>query len=141
MERHVPFAVPLLAASVAQGGQAPAIAPQPTLLAPIEATNRHDVEAFVATFSDDAEVLELATGAVLGRGAADIRAFYGAHFKANPALHTEVIPRLVQGDFIIDQERLTGLLTGPGGSERPPVTAVVVSEIREGLIRRAWIVR
>lgn len=117
-----------------------ALAPQPVIQAQLDAYNRHDAEAFAATYGPEAEILELATGTLIAKGTAAIRAFYAARFQANPKLHAEILHRTLQGDFVVDQERITGVLNPVDGVERPPLTAVVIYELREGRIARAWLV-
>jgi len=117
------------------------LAPQPVIQAQLEAYNRHDAAAFAATYTPDAEIVELATGALIAKGTAAIQAFYGARFAANPKLHAELLHRTLQGAFVVDQERITGVLAAPGGPERPPLTAVVIYEVKGDHIARAWLVR
>ena len=117
------------------------LSPQPVIQAQLDAYNRHDAEAFAATYAADAEIVELATGVLIARGTAAIRTFYAARFQVNPKLHAEILHRTLQGTFVIDQERITGVLTTPGGEERPPLTAVVIYELKGGKITRAWLVR
>ena len=119
----------------------PPLPSQPVIQAQLDAYNRHDAEAFAATYAAEAEIIELATGALIAKGTAAIRAVYAARFQANPGLHADVVARFVQGVFVIDQERITGALAAPGGPARPPFTAVVVYEVKEGRIARAWLVR
>lgn len=126
---------PILAAPM------PDLAPHPLIQAQLDAYNRHDAEGFAATYAPDAEIIELATGVLIAKGTTAIRAFYSARFQANPGLHAEVLHRMVQGAFVVDQERLTGVLVAPGGPERPPLTAVVMYEVKDGRIARAWLVR
>jgi hypothetical protein len=61
--------------------------------------------------------------------------------QANPRLHAEVLLRVLQSPFVVDQERIAGALSVPGGPECQPLTAVVVYELKDGSIARAWIVR
>jgi hypothetical protein len=117
------------------------ILPQAILAANVEAYNRHDIEAFAATYGPDAELIELATGALLAKGFDAVKAYYATRFKANPKLHAEVIQRIVQGDTYIDQERLSGVLNTASDAERAPFTAVVISELKDEKIHRAWLVR
>ena len=117
------------------------LAPQPVIQAQLDAYNRHDAEAFAATYAADAEIVELATGAILAKGTAAIHALYGARFQANPRLHADVLQRVLQGPFIVDQERITGGLSAPGGPEGPPRTAIVIYEVKGDRIARAWLVR
>ncbi len=53
-------------------------------------------------------------------------------FANSPNLHAEVPTRIRVGDFVMDEEQVTGL---PGRSE--PLHAVVVNRLREGLIVHA----
>lgn len=117
------------------------IAPQPLIQAQLDAYNCHDAEAFAATYGPEAEIIELATGTLIAKGRAAIRTFYAARFQANPKLQAEILHRTLQGSFVVDQERITGVLTAPGGEERPPLTAVVIYEVKDEKIARAWLVR
>jgi len=119
----------------------PDLAPHPLIQAQLDAYNRHDAEAFASTYAADAEIIELATGTLIAKGTSAIRAFYSARFQANPGLHAEVLHRVLQGPFVLDQERITGLVLAPGGSERPALTAVVIYEVKDGRIARTWLVR
>jgi len=113
------------------------LTPHPVIQAQLEAYNHHDAEAFAATYAADAEIIELATGNLLAQGTAAIQAFYAARFEAHPQLHAEILQRVLQGPFVIDQERITGL----DDARLPARTAVVIYELREDRIARAWLVR
>lgn len=115
--------------------------PQPVIQAQLDAYNRHDADGFAASYAPDAEIVELATGALLAKGTAAIRAYYEGRFQANPKLHADVLSRVLQGPFVMDQERITGVLSAPGGPEQPPLTAVVIYEVKDERITRAWLVR
>lgn len=119
----------------------PNLPSQPVIQAQLDAYNRHDAEAFAATYAPDAEIVELATGALLAKGTAAIRTHYAGRFLANPKLRAELLSRVLQGPFVLDQERITGVLTAPGGPERPALTAVVIYEVKNDKIARAWLVR
>ncbi len=125
----------------AQAASMTSLAPQPLIQTQLDAYNRHDAGAFAATYAADAEIVELATGVILAKGTTAIQAFYGARFQANPRLHAEVLQRVLQGPFVVDQECITGVLSAPGGPERPPVTAIVIYEVKDDRIARAWLVR
>jgi hypothetical protein len=116
-------------------------APHPLAEAQLQAYNRHDTDAFATTYAPAAEIIEFAMGSLITKGKAAIRAFYAARFQANPRLHAEVLHRVLQSPFVVDQERIAGALSLPGGPECPPLTAVVVYELKDGSIARAWIVR
>ena len=131
----------ILLAGLLLGEAMTTLPPQTVIETQLQAYNRHDAEAFAATYAPVAEIMELATGTVIAKGTAAIRTFYAARFQANPNLHAEVLQRVLQLPFVIDQERITGVLTTPGGPERPALTAVVIYEIKGDTIARAWLVR
>jgi hypothetical protein len=116
-------------------------APHPLIEAQLQTYNRHGAEAFATTYAPDAEIVEFATGSLIAKGKAAIRTFCAARFQANARFHAEVIHRMPQSPFVVDQERIAGALSIPGGPEYPPPTAVVVYELKDGSIARAWIVR
>ena len=62
-------------------------------------------------------------------GHAAMRPAYAALFANSVNLHAEVPTHIREGDFVVDEERVTGL---PGKPE--PLHAVVVYRLREGLI-------
>ena len=95
------------------------------------AYNRHDVEAFLATFADSIAVHSLGDTTVLA-GKARLRETTAAWFAEAPGARTEVMQRMVQGPFVVDRQRVTGA----GGS--PPLDAIGIYEVREGLIHRIW---
>lgn len=96
-----------------------------------EAYNRHDIEAFLATYADSVAVQTLGdTVPVLGK--ARLRESTAAWFAEAPATQTEVVERMVLGPFVVDRQRVTG-----AGSAHP-LDAIGIYEVREGLIRRVW---
>jgi hypothetical protein len=99
----------------------------------IQAYNARDLERFVACFSADC-VMEDARGEVLARGHADLRALFRRLFDENPELHCEVVHRTRVGDYVVDEEHITGR---DGGDQR----AVVVSHVSGGVIDHQRVVR
>lgn len=100
----------------------------------IETFNRHDLDGFMALYADDASIAEFPSGKVLTVGKAAIRERYAPVFKGATVPTVRVDPRVVDGVFVVDQERWEGR---PGQRN----TAVWMYEIRGGLIRKAWTVR
>lgn len=100
----------------------------------LEAYNRHDLEGFLACYSPDAELIDQLSGAVIARGRAAIRPLYQKRFE-NPLLRGEIANRVVLGNIVIDHEHIT----------EPPVSpfreAVVIYQVDNDLIARAWIIR
>jgi hypothetical protein len=94
----------------------------------LAAYNAHDLERFLACYAEDA-VIEDEANARLMVGHAAMRPAYSALFANSSNLHAEVPRRIRVGEFVVDEERVTGL---PGRAE--PLHAVVVYRVREGVI-------
>ena len=125
----------LLAAYFAQASAPPAMtrsgepgtAPEQVVQRQLEAYNRHDLEAFAATYSDDVEILRH-PGIVEFKGKAALKAGYGPLFeRVKPK--ARVPHRTVLGDRIADVEAIT-----IAGTEH--CCALAIYEVKDGLIRR-----
>jgi hypothetical protein len=97
----------------------------------LEAYNAHDLERFVAQYTDDVRVYRLPeTDPVLSGKTA-----FAAHYAANrfnlPTLHAHVVNRIVSGNKVVDHERITGL-------EDQAVEAIAVYEVIDDRIRTVW---
>ena len=100
----------------------------------VEAYNNRDLEAFVATYTPDAKIYIFPDSLIMS-GHNDIRKRYKIRFDNTPNLHCEITNRIVHGNFVIDHEKITGIQEGTA------TTAVLIYEVKDGLIRKAWIVR
>ena len=108
--------------------------PEAIVQAQLEAYNARDLNAFLATCAEDAELYEHPSK-LLASGMAQLRERYAARF-AEPNLHAVVIKRMVLGNFVIDQERVTRMLpSGPG-----TVEAVAMYEVTGERIARVWFI-
>jgi hypothetical protein len=96
----------------------------------LEAYNAHDIERFVACFSDNAEMRPLDGEAIKGHTA--IRERYGAVFAAS-APHCTLIGRLRAGPWTIDEEQVSF----DGGTRLK--RALVAFEVADGRIARMLI--
>jgi putative hydrolase of HD superfamily len=101
--------------------------------AQVDAFNRHDVDAFMATYAPDAIHWEYPADTVFN-GSARIRAHYTELFSDPDAsrLHATVRERIVKGRFVIDEEYIVGL---PADD---PHVSVIIYEVVDGRIRNAW---
>lgn len=97
----------------------------------LEAYNAHDLEAFLPFFSDTVAVIRPPASEPVLRGKAAFAEFYRTERFCLPALHAEVVSRMVLGNKVIDHERITGL----GDT---PFEVAVVYEVRDGLIQTMW---
>lgn len=127
-------AAALLAGCASARGPA-AGTPEAVVQRQLEAYNRHDLEAFMATYRDDARVYRMpeATRPALD-GAAAIRAFYRDQRFNRPALHAELVARTTLGDKVVDHERVTGLGDAP-------TEALAVYQVVDGRIAAVWLFR
>ena len=107
--------------------------PQDIVQQQVNAYNARDLEAFIATYSPDIKIYAH-PDTLRGSGHAEMRKTYGDLFKRVPKLHCEIVNRIVMGNFVIDQERVTG---NPNGAV---INAVAIYEVRDGLIQRVWFV-
>ncbi len=96
----------------------------------LDAYNARDLERFLACY-DPQVVFENADGQVLSQGVAAMRASYSVLFSSSPDLHAEVPTRIRAGEFVVDDEHVTGLNV-PGLPAEQHVA--VVYRVRGGLI-------
>jgi hypothetical protein len=111
--------------------------PTPSLNDPVDAHvqayNARDLDRFIACYSADC-VLEDARGAVVARGHEQLRAHFGRVFEASPTLHCEIVHRARVGEYVVDEERITGRF----GEEQH---GVVISHAMGGVIDHQRFVR
>ena len=99
----------------------------------IRAYNARDLDRFVACYSPDC-VMEDARGTVLARGHVELRTHFGRVFEDNPELHCEVLHRVRVGDYVVDEEHITGRY---GGEQH----GVVVNHVSGGAIDHQRVIR
>jgi len=97
----------------------------------LDAYNRRDIDAWLATYAEDAQQFEH-PATLLASGHAQIRARSEPRF-AEPNLHARLIKRTVMGNIVIDHEDVTRTFPeGPGHIE-----LICIFEVRDGWIRNA----
>ncbi len=102
--------------------------------AQLDAYNQQDVKAFAAVFSPEVLVYNKigdTIPSILGRAALEKR--YGDLFKQYPNNYSTLTGRMVQGNYVIDHEYVTG--------RGEPVAIVAIYEVTHGLITRCWFIR
>ncbi|MCU0688973.1 MAG: nuclear transport factor 2 family protein [Phycisphaerales bacterium] len=107
--------------------------PIATVQAQLEAYNARNIDAFLATFAHDAQVIDQDTGELRCQGHDAIRARYGAQFIEHPHQRSHVISRHAVGTFVADLEYITG------NTSRPDVHLIATYRVRQGLIDRMWL--
>ena len=107
--------------------------PEEVVQAQLESYNRGDLDAFMETF-DQAVIFTNAQGEITMQGREAVRARYKAYFEASPDLHSEIQNRIVQGEFVIDHEHITGRYGNPQIYE-----LVLVFQVKQGKIVRVTV--
>jgi len=111
-----------------------AATPEAVVEAQLAAYNRRDAEGFAAAYAPDAVVYD-PPEQIRAAGMESIRRTYRKSFAEAPSARVTISRRLTQGNFVVDQESLSGL---PGGGS---ASAIVIYEVRDGKIHRVWILR
>jgi uncharacterized protein (TIGR02246 family) len=103
-------------------------APETVVQQQMDAYNAHDLEGFLGTYADDAELYAF-HGVLQTRGKEEMRKRYQLRF-SDTIVFGKVVQRIVMGDTVIDHERVRVTLPeGPGVME-----AVVIYQVRDGKI-------
>lgn len=76
----------------------------------VNAYNARDLEAFIATYSPNIKIYTF-PDTLRSSGHAEMRKSYGEFFQKTPSLHCEIVNRMVQGNFVIDHERVSACQT------------------------------
>ena len=98
----------------------------------LDAYNARDLGALLAVYADDAEFFEH-SATLLARGTVALRERFALRFQ-EPNLHARLVHRIVAGKMVVDHEEVTRTFPeGPG-----TLTLVMIYEVEDGRIRRAW---
>ena len=108
--------------------------PEAIVQAQLEAYNARSIDAFLATYTDDAQLFEH-PAKLLASGLAQMRERYTARFK-EPNLHAVILKRIVMGNVVLDHERVTR--TFPEGTGT--ADAVAIYEVQNGKINKVWLI-
>ncbi len=93
----------------------------------VNAYNHHDADVFAETYAHDATIARPNAPALQTRE--HINATYRQVFEKNPAIHAEILSRDVNGETVVDKERVTGFSDG-----RDALEATVTYRVRNGNI-------
>ncbi|MBC8145110.1 MAG: nuclear transport factor 2 family protein, partial [bacterium] len=80
----------------------------------LDAYDTGDIDAFLATYTDDIAVYDHPS-TLLMRGHDAMRETYSKLFASAPDLKTHISQRIEHGNFVVDYETVTGV---PGGGTR-----------------------
>lgn len=105
--------------------------PRDIVQAAIDAYHDHDLDRCLAYYAPDV-VVQDGDGQVLMDGADAVRARYAKAIADNPNVRYDIPNRITLGDWVIDEERVTGF-TKPGAPE--VLRAVLVYRLSGDRIR------
>ena len=94
--------------------------PESVVQRQLDAYNARDIDALMATYSDDAQQFEYPT-TLLTTGAAQVRERIATRFRESN-LHARLVRRIVMGQIVIDHEEVTR--TFPEGTGRIELVAI-----------------
>jgi len=95
----------------------------------LNAYNCRNMDAFLEPYGDDIE-LYIYPNQLIATGKPDMMLTYGELFETNPSLHCEVVNRTVQGDTVIEQERVL--------MNNKIMEVQVTYQVRDGKIRKVY---
>lgn len=117
------------------GSNRPDLSPLQLAQGQLDAYNERDVRKFVTFFSEDIQTFTFESSQPSLSGMEKFRTFYEEAFAASPTLHCKLLNRITQGQYIVDQEEVTGL------RDKPVVYATAIYGIKDGLISKVWFIR
>jgi len=100
--------------------------------AQIEAYRARDVERFLSHYADDVSVV-LFDGTPMFASKEAMRQQYGKLFADSPSLRVTIANRMAAGEFVVDEEHLTGVHYEGMPTE---MTALSVYRVTDGKIAR-----
>ena len=117
----------------AQAGMAGDFDPAGFAQRQLDAYNDRDLERFIREYTDDVVAYRLPGAAPLVSG----KAAFAEHYRKNrftlPGLRAELVNRMVFGNKVIDQERVSGV-------EAEPIDVAAIYEVTPSGISKVWFV-
>jgi len=109
------------------------LSPEAVVQKQVFAYNAHNLDSFVACYGADIEFRTMDGKVNPEKGLGPLRKGYEDLFKRFPKLKVNVLNRICQGSFVIDQEQAEGM--GPN-----PITVTAIYEISQGKIIHVWFI-
>ncbi|MBX7146405.1 MAG: nuclear transport factor 2 family protein [Alphaproteobacteria bacterium] len=103
--------------------------------AQLEAYNRRDLNAFIECYADTIELIYLSTNVIFCKGIAELHEIYKKIFKEHPLLYCRLTQRMICGDYVIDEEQISGLV------DKKLVHTIATYQIKHGLIQKVWFIK
>ena len=122
-----------LLAGSASAQQAAVPTPEVVVQRFVDAANARDANAMALLVAPDVVFERMPSGRIMAQDRDSIRAMYTRSLSTvSAAFRITVQPRIVEGQFVVDQEHIAG-----GSPDRTQATWMYL--VQGGLIRRAWV--
>lgn len=105
--------------------------PQAPVQRQLDAYNAHDLQRFIAEYTDDVKVFRPPALEPVLSGKQAFAEHYAKNRFTLPELHARLVNRMVAGNTVVDHEDISGL---PDGRK----DAIAVYEVVDGRIRTVW---
>ncbi|MBT2620514.1 amidohydrolase family protein [Chryseobacterium sp. ISL-6] len=93
--------------------------------------NARNIDAFMDPYSEDVE-LYVFPGKLISKGKEAMKKSYSAMFEKMPDLHCEIKSRIINGNFIVDKESVSGM------RKNGKVEATAIYEIKDNKISKVY---
>ncbi len=100
----------------------------------LNAYNNRNIEAFIAPYSDSVKVFTF-PNTLNYQGKNQMRKVYGEMFQALPDLHCQLVNRIVLGNIVIDQEKVTLR------KDQPVLEAIAIYKVWMDKIQEVYFIR
>jgi hypothetical protein len=108
--------------------------PVETVQEQLDAYNKQDIKAFAGVFSENVLVFNKLGDTIPSlKGRQSLEQRYGELFAKYPKNYSTLVGRIVEGDYVIDHELVTG--------REYPLKMVAIYEVKNGFISRCWFIR
>ena len=101
----------------------------------LDAYNGRNIALFATFFHEEVQLFVQGESRPFLEGIMALRETYGKMFRESPDLHCRVVRRIQIGNFVIDEEQVTGMRKGPA------VHAVAIYEVQGARILKAWFIK
>lgn len=108
------------------------VAPETVVQRQLDAYNARNIEAFLATYTDDVSLYQF-PNTLMGQGKEQMKQQYGAMFSSIPDLNAEIVNRTIIGNKVIDKEKVT--------ANGNVFYAVAIYEVTDGLISKVTFIQ
>jgi hypothetical protein len=101
----------------------------------VDAYNARNIDKFVSFYAKDVKIYYFPSNKLIMDGRETMTEKYRAYFQKSPNLHCKIVSRIVDDNFVIDHEEVTG------GRGKGKVSATAIYEVKNDLIQNVWFIK